>query len=88
MGHGVAMITDTRAITTRSRFEVRTAPRVRASWDDAYVLWLLEIIEAMPVSNERKYYALDKLYFKTTNRHPHGWAANVLNTIARAMDKY
>jgi hypothetical protein len=88
VGDGVAVITDTRPVTTRSRVEVRSAPRVRATWDDAYVLRLLAIIEAAPVSNERKYYALDKLYFKTTNRHPHGWAADVLQTVARAMDKY
>jgi hypothetical protein len=80
------MITDT--LTTWSRVEVRIAPRVRPVWDDAYVLRLLAIIEAAPVSNARKYHALDRLYFAVTNKHPHGWAADVLNTIARAMDKY
>jgi hypothetical protein len=81
------MITDTRSITTTS-VQVRSAPRVRPVWTDEYVLRLMAIIEAAEVPNERKYYALDRLYFKTTNRHPHGWAAAVINTIARAMDKY
>jgi hypothetical protein len=81
------MITDTRSITTAS-VQVRIAPRVRPVWNDEYVLRLLAIIEAAQVPNERKYCALDRLYFKTTNRHPHSWAANVLETIARAMDKY
>jgi hypothetical protein len=84
--YGVAMITDT--LTTWSRVQVRITPRVRVIWDDAYILRLLAIIEAAPVPAARKYHALDRLYFKTTNRHPHGFAADVLESIARAMDKY
>jgi hypothetical protein len=87
LAYGVAVITDTRPITTRSRVEVRAAPRVRATWDDAYIRAQLEEIEtALPM--ERRYNALDRLYFAVTNHHPHGWAADVLETIARAMDKY
>jgi hypothetical protein len=55
---------------------------------DAYILNLVILIETAPVANSRKYRALDRLYFLVANRHPHGFAADVLETIARAMDKY
>lgn len=55
---------------------------------DEYILRLMKIIESASVSSVRKYYALDRLYFLVANRHPHGFAADVLETIARAMDKY
>jgi hypothetical protein len=80
------LITDNVVLVTR--VEVRHAPRVRTPWNDAYVLRQLRKIEAAPVDDERKYAALDQLYLQTANRHPHGFAADVMKTIARAMDKY
>ena len=55
---------------------------------DTYILSLVVIIERASICNGRKYAALDELYFIVANCHPHGFAAAILETIARAMDKY
>jgi hypothetical protein len=57
------------------------------AWDDDLVLEKLARIEKeCPI--EFRYQSLDWLFFGVTNNHPHGWAAAVLETVARAMDKY
>jgi hypothetical protein len=55
---------------------------------DAGVLCIVRMIEAATFPPAWKYTALDALHMQIPNWHPHGHAADVLQTIARAMDKY
>lgn len=60
---------------------------VPGAWDDEMILRKLERIESeCPI--ELRYQVLDWLYFGVINNHAYGLAADVLETIARAMDKY
>ena len=57
------------------------------AWNDDLILSKLQRIEIeCPI--EFRYEILDWLYFGVCNNHPHGMAADVLETIARTMDKY